>query len=413
VNSGEYKLMGLAPYGNPIYKQLILDEIINIKEDGSFKLNMKYFKFHRGLKMISRKFVNLFGKKERQSSEEISQFYMDIAASIQKVTEDVVLKIAKNLRKESGLENLCLSGGVALNCVANGKLLDESGFKNLWIQPASGDAGSAVGAALNYLYDHRKIKRKIQKNDSMNSAYLGPSYSNSEIENYLKTLSINYTNYPDGEICIETAKELSEGKIVGWFQGRMEYGPRALGNRSILGDPRVADMQKRMNLKIKFRESFRPFAPVVLDGFQKEYFNMEIESPYMLLTRNLSSKFLTNLDNNESKYLGIERVNQIRSSLPAITHIDNSCRVQTVSSERNPLFHKLLEQFNQITSSPVLINTSFNVRGEPIVCTPEDALRCFLYTNIDILVLGSFLIKKSSCDDDLKKRFLKPILIED
>ena len=412
VNSGEYKLMGLAPYGLPKYKNLILDNLINIKDDGSFNLNMKYFKYHRGLKMISSKFTKLFKKKERSPSDEITQFYMDVASSIQEVTEDVVLKIAKKLREDTNMENLCLSGGVALNCVANGKLIDFSGFKNIWIQPAAGDAGSAVGCALSYLYNQKKINRKVSKSDSMQSAYLGPSFKKEDILDFLKNQKINYEEYNHDEVCSVTADYLSRGKIIGWFQGRMEYGPRALGNRSILGDPRDPEMQKKMNLKIKFRESFRPFAPAILEGFQYEYFNLKDESPYMLLTRNLDSKFLVK-SSKKSKYRGVEKVNEIRSSLPAITHIDNSCRVQTVSQERNKEFYNLINEFYKITNCPVLINTSFNVRGEPIVCSPEDALRCFVNTNIDILVIENFLIKKDCLEEDIKDKFLKPILVED
>tara|TARA_B100000073_G_scaffold185662_1_gene153659 strand:+ start:8650 stop:10485 length:1836 start_codon:yes stop_codon:yes gene_type:complete len=413
VNSGEYKLMGLAPYGKPIYKDLILNNLINVKEDGSFKLDMSYFKYHRGLRMISRKFINLFGHIERKPEEKLTQFYMDVAASIQEVTEYIVLKIAKNLHKKTGEKNLCLSGGVALNCVANGKLLDDSGFENIWIQPASGDAGSAVGCGLNYLYEKKKIKRNILSSDSMKSAYLGPKFNTEQIENYLNKIDINYEKLNKDQLCVEVANELAKGNVVGWFQGRMEYGPRALGNRSILGDPRLKKMQKTMNLKIKFRESFRPFAPVILEGFQNQYFGIKNESPYMLITRKLRNEFLKNQENQNQEKVGIERLDIERSTLPAITHVDNSCRVQTVSKERNPDFHKLLEEFYKLTNCPILINTSFNVRGEPIVCTPEDALRCFANTNIDIVVIENFIIKKDQCNNLLKEKFLKTILIND
>ncbi len=413
VNSGEYKLMGLAPYGDAKYKELILKNLIDLKEDGSFKLNMRYFKYHRGLRMISRDFIRLFNNKPRNPEEPITQFYMDIAASIQSVTEEVVIKIATNLQKQTGQDKLCLAGGVALNCVANGKLLDQSGFDHIWIQPASGDSGSAVGSALVYIYNNSKRKRRLSKEDTMSSAYLGPEFSNEQIKDYLDQLHVSYEEFSNERLCNETANYLSNGKIVGWFQGRMEYGPRALGNRSILGDPRIVDMQKRMNLKIKNRESFRPFAPAILDDFKKEYFNLNIESPYMLLTRKLTKEHLVEINENDKSLIGIDRVNQVRSNLPAITHIDNSCRVQTVSKLRNPLFYELLTAFHNLTNSPVLINTSFNVRGEPIVCTPEDALRCFTFTDIDVLVLGKFLINKSFLHNDFKTNFLKPLLIKD
>jgi len=412
VNSGEYKLMGLAPYGNPIYKDLILKNLIEIREDGSFKMCMKYFKYHRGLRMISSSFIKLFGKPPRDPKEEITQFYMDMASSIQDVLEMAVIRIAKNLKQISGKENLCLAGGVALNCVANGKILDQSGFKKVWVQPAAGDAGSAVGSALSYIYKHTKKKRKIDKNDSMKSSYLGPEFSNNKIQNYLDKLKISYHKLGDADLTQNVSNYLVEGNIIGWFQGKMEYGPRALCNRSIIGDPRIKEMQKKMNLKIKFRESFRPFAPVILEEDKEEYFGIKDESPYMLLTRKLNSKFLKNIK-SDIKYKGTDRVNEIRSTLPAITHIDNSCRIQTLSKERNPLFYMLLSKFKEKTGCPVLINTSFNVRGEPIICTPEDALRCFSFTNIDILVLGNFVIIKNELGEDISKNFLKPYLIED
>ncbi len=412
VNSGEYKLMGLAPYGNPIYKDLILKNLIEIREDGSFKLCMKYFKYHRGLRMISSAFIKLFGKPPRNPKEEITQFYMDIASSIQEVLEMAVVRIAKNLKQISGQENLCLAGGVALNCVANGKILDQSGFKKVWVQPAAGDAGSAVGSALSYIYKYTKKKRKIDKNDSMKSSYLGPEFSNNIIQNYLDKLKIPYHKLGEADLTQKVSDYLVEGNVIGWFQGKMEYGPRALCNRSIIGDPRIKEMQKKMNLKIKFRESFRPFAPVILEEDKEEYFGIKDESPYMLLTRKLNSKFLKNIK-SDIKYTGTDRVNEIRSTLPAITHIDNSCRIQTVSMERNPLFYMLLSKFKEKTGCPVLINTSFNVRGEPIICTPEDALRCFSFTNIDILVLGNFVVIKSELAEDISKNFLKPYLVED
>tara|TARA_B100000212_G_scaffold340282_2_gene320514 strand:+ start:634 stop:2466 length:1833 start_codon:yes stop_codon:yes gene_type:complete len=412
VNSGEYKLMGLAPYGQPKFAKIISEKIIDIKEDGSFKLNMKYFKYQRGLKMISSEFIKLFGVSVRKPNEEITQFYMDIAASIQKITEDIILKIVKELNRSTKSKNLCLSGGVALNCVANGKILDKAGFENIWIQPAAGDSGNALGCALSYVYKYKKENRTINLMDSMHSAYLGPEFSDNLIKDFLIDLNIKFKELEINQLSKITSKKLGEGFVVAWFQGRMEYGPRALGNRSILGDPRVKGMQKKMNLKIKNRESFRPFAPAILDGFQLEYFKLKQESQYMLITRKLDDKFLLkiNLDKNN---LGLNKVNQIRSTLPAITHIDNSCRVQTVKKERNPKFHNLLNEFYKLTGCPVLINTSFNVRGEPIVCTPEDAFRCFIFTNIDYLVLGSYFIEKSDISDEIKNKFNRPILIDD
>ena len=412
VNSGEYKLMGLAPYGKPIYKDLILNNLINIRDDGSFKLNMKYFKYQRGLKMISTAFIKLFKKPPRDPKDEISQFYMDIASSIQNVLEMVVLRIAKNLKQKTKKKYLCLSGGVALNCVANGKILDQSGFEKIWIQPAAGDAGSAVGCALNYIYKETKKVRKIDKKDSMKSSYLGPEFSNEMIQNYLDKLKINYHKFENSVLTNKVSEYLMQGNVVGWFQGKMEYGPRALCNRSIIGDPRIKDMQQKMNLKIKFRESFRPFAPVILDEDKEEFFGIKDESPYMLITRKLNSKYLKD-SKSQSKYSGIERVNEIRSTLPAITHIDNSCRIQTLSKDRNPLFYELLSKFKGLTGCPALINTSFNVRGEPIVCTPGDALRCFHFTNMDLLVIGNFLIIKDELESDISEYFLKPYLIED
>ena len=412
VNSGEYKLMGLAPYGEPRFTKIITNNLIDIKEDGSFKLNMKYFKFHRGLRMVSSKFIKLFGEKPRDPSAEITQFHMDVAASIQKVTEEIILKIAKELKRKTGKKNLCLAGGVALNCVANGKVLEDAGFENIWVQPAAGDAGNALGCALAFIYNYKKKYRNINPLDSMKSAYLGPQFSDKKIEEFLSDLGIKFQKFNHNQLSKITAQKLSEGSVVGWFQGRMEYGPRALGNRSILGDPRNLQMQKNMNLKIKKRESFRPFAPSIIDGFQDEYFKINQESQYMLITRQLNEKFLLEINKKQNNF-GLNKVNQIRSKLPAITHIDNSCRVQTVKKERNPKFHKLLSDFYDLTGCPVLINTSFNVRGEPIVCTPEDAFRCFAFTNIDYLVLGSFLVKKDEIPSEISSKFNKPILIND
>ena len=413
VNSGEYKLMGLAPYGEPKYKNIIMEKIIKVKEDGSFKLNMKYFKYDRGLRMISNQFIKLFKQPPRLPEEKISTFYIDIASSIQSALEEIVLKIAKHLKKISQQDNLCLSGGVALNCVSNSKLLDESGFKQIWIQPASGDAGSALGAAFAYLHLEGKVNREISATDKMKSAYLGPEFTRDQIKTYLDNLDITSTEYDDDEICRLTSDDLVNGKIIAWFQGRMEYGPRSLGNRAILGDARISDMQKVMNIRIKNRESFRPFAPIILNGFQKEYYDVTHELPYMLFTRYLNNKFLVNSEKLENHALGTDKVDQIRSVVPAVTHVDNSSRVQTISKHRNPLLFKLMTEFYKTTNCPILINTSFNVRGEPVVCTPGDAISCFVRADIDVLVLGSFRIEKNDLPAKIKDNILTPILIND
>ena len=363
--------------------------------------------------MISGSFIKLFGHKARNKNDSISQFYMDVAASIQSVTEDILLKITHNLRRITHADNLCLAGGVALNCVANGKILENIDFKNIWIQPAAGDSGGALGAALAYVYTKKKQVRNIETNDSMSSSYLGPEFNNKDIQQFLDDNQINYHQLDDNDLCSKISDLLSEGNVIGWFQGRMEYGPRALGNRSILGDPRIKDMQRKMNLKIKNRESFRPFAPVILHGFQKEYFDIDIYSPYMLLTKTLDKKFLINNSVNSDHFVGVEKVNEIRSLFPAITHIDNSCRLQILEKNRNQLFYNLMQKFYLKTKCPMLINTSFNVRGEPIVCTPEDALTCFIYTDIDVLALGSFIISKSDLPSNIKFIFSKPNTIED
>ncbi len=413
VNSGEYKLMGLAPYGIPKYKDLILEKLIDLKDDGSFQLNLRYFKFHRGLKMISNEFRRLFKHRERYPEEPISEFYMDIASSIQVVTENVVINMAKHLKKKTNCNNLCLAGGVALNCVANGKILDNCGFENIWVQPSAGDAGNALGSALAFRYMHQNKERVIMQEDSMKSSYLGPEFSNDQIEKFLKLKNIPYNFYENNQLIKACADDLIEGKVVGWFQGKMEYGPRALGNRSILGDPRIKDMQKKMNLKIKNRESFRPFAPAILEEYKKEYFGIEVESPYMLLTRKLQEKFLIKGNSISKKTIGIEKVNDIRSQVPAITHIDNSCRVQTVAQSRNNLFYLLIKEFYRLSKCPILINTSFNVRGEPVVCTPEDAFNCFIHTGMDIIVLGNFKVDKVDLEKGFEKNFDKPFTIED
>ena len=394
INSGEYKLMGLAPYGRPLYYEKILSNLIDLKEDGSFKLNMKYFKYHRSLKMISNNFYNLFGKKERKKEEKIDQFHMDIAASIQKVIETILIKIANNLYEITKKKNLCLSGGVALNCVANRKLLNETKFENIWVQPASGDSGSSLGAAFSYLYLKMNKKRIIKKDDSMKSGYLGPEFSDNQIINFLEKNSIRYEKFDYFDLNKIIANEISKGKIIGWFQGRMEFGPRALGNRSIIADPRNPKMKEILNSRIKARESFRPFAPAVLDEYKIDLFNLNEECPYMLIT--------------------VDKINlETEKLIPSVVHVDQSARVQTVKKERNQKFYNLIEAFKKITDCPVLINTSFNVRGEPIVCTPEDAFKCFLYADLDYLVLNSFLISKEKCSINLLKNFINYNFIED
>ncbi|MDC0043537.1 carbamoyltransferase [Candidatus Pelagibacter sp.] len=404
VNSGEYKLMGLAPYGDPKYAKLIKDNLINIKEDGSFRLNDKYFNYSVGLTMTNKKFSTLFNIKPRKSSSKIDQIYMDLAASIQIVLEEVVLKMIKGLFKEYKIENLCLAGGVALNCVANGKIYKERLFKNIWIQPASGDAGGALGAALGFYYEKLKNNRKINPLDSMKNSYLGPQFSNPKIKNSLEKLNATFEFYEDNEIINLTAKYLSEGKVIGWFQDKMEYGPRALGNRSILADPSVPEMQKKLNLKIKFREGFRPFAPIILEDKIKDWFEEKIISPYMLVVDNLKKEKRIISSKQE---MGLKKLNVPRSVVQAITHVDFSARIQTVNNLNNSKLFKLLNKFNEIKNIPILINTSFNVRGEPIVCTPLDAFRCFMATDMDILVLQNYvLIKENQGENSNDKNYI-------
>ena len=395
VNSGEYKLMGLAPYGQPKYVKKIKDHLIDIKDDGTFKLDIKYFKYHRGFRMTSRKFHKLFGAPPRESEKELTQFHMDLAASIQVVTEEVVIKLAKSLRKETGIKNLCLAGGVALNCVANGKLLEEKIFDEIWIQPASGDAGSALGAALLGWHQYFKKPRKPNEDDSMKGTYLGCQFSNQEIICYLEDINAPFQSLEDLELFEKLAQILEEGKVVGWFNGAMEFGPRALGARSIIGDPRNKEMQSVMNLKIKYRESFRPFAPSVLEEEVANQFEMHVKSPYMLLVANVKHELCKKMTKEQQQLFGIEKLNIPRSSLPAITHVDYSARVQTVSKKTNPRYYKLINAFKQKTGCPTIVNTSFNVRGEPIVCTPQDAYRCFMRTEMDALVLQNQILMKS------------------
>lgn len=401
VNSGEYKVMGLAPYGQPRYAQLIFDHLIDVKEDGSFRLNQEYFDYCTGLKMTNEKFDQLFGGPARQSEDTLTQREMDLAASIQYVCEEVVLKLGRSIAKETGMKNLCLAGGVALNCVANGKLLRDACFENIWIQPAAGDAGGALGAALAAHYWHLGQPRKVNPQDSMRGSYLGPEFKTDEIQKRLSQAQAQYETLSDNEVIEKTAQALSEGKAIGWFQGRMEFGPRALGGRSILGDPRSATMQKNLNLKVKFRESFRPFAPSVLAEDAKDWFDINTTSPYMLLVADVQKKHQKPMTQEQSKLFGIEKLNVPRSEIPAITHVDYSARVQTVHPETNPRYHSLIKKFQEKTGCPVLVNTSFNVRGEPIVCTPEDAFRCLMGTEIDILVIGNCWVERTQQDPKL------------
>lgn len=392
VNSGEYKLMGLAPYGDPKYVQTIKDHLIDIKEDGSFRLNLKYFDYLSGLKMTSPAFHQLFGHRPRESGEDLRQIDVDLAASIQSVTEEVVLKIARSLKAKTQSENLCLAGGVALNCVANGKLQAANIFKNIWIQPAAGDSGGSLGAALAAAHIHLQHKRTPAKEDLMQAGFLGPKYSTEHIEEQLTKNNLKYTKYTDfNTAAVECAKILAAGAVIGNFQGRMEYGPRALGHRSILGDPRIPDMQNKMNLKIKFRESFRPFAPAILEEDLNSYFKLQQPSPYMMVVADVADHLQKNPD---TPLNGLEKRNFSYSELAAITHVDHSARVQSVNKQQNPIFYTLIHKFKELTNCPVLINTSFNVRGEPIVNTPQEAIDCFLNTDIDYLFIDCFLINK-------------------
>ncbi len=396
VNSGEYKLMGLAPYGEPKYKDLILSELIDLKEDGSFKLNMKYFDYCVGLTMTGKKFEELFGGKPRNPESKITQKDMDLARSIQEVTEEIMLKMAKYAHTVTGLENLCLSGGVALNCVGNGKILREGPFKNIWVQPASGDAGSALGAALFVWYQYLGNERKTnQRADLQHGSYLGPKYEREQILNFLKSKNIPYAELTSEEMTEKVADLIADEKVIGYFQGRMEFGPRALGARSIIGDARSSKMQEQMNLKIKFRESFRPFAPSVLKEKSCEYFDINSDSPYMLLVAPVKKDIRKEMTAGEEKLFGIEKLNVSRSTIPAVTHVDYSARIQTVDKDANPTYYKMISKFNEKYGCAVIINTSFNVRGEPIVCTLEEAYMCFMRTNMDYLVLENFLLDKT------------------
>ena len=405
VNSGEYKLMGLAPYGEPKYANLIKDKLIHIKSDGSFKLSQDYFDYATGLKMTNEKFHKLFGQNPRDSKKEkLTQFHMDIASSIQNVTEEVMVSMAVSLKKEFNIKNLCLAGGVALNCVANGKILEKKIFENIWVQPAAGDAGGSLGAALALWHLELKKKRAEYKDD-MQGSYLGPSYSDDEIEQELKNLNAKFQILNEKEIIEKTSESLKNGDAVGWFQGRMEFGPRALGGRSILGDPRSPTMQKNLNLKVKFRESFRPFAPSVLREDVDKWFNMNVDSPYMLLVAEILKDKKITMSEEEKKLFGIEKLNIKRSDIPAVTHVDYSARIQTVHKDTNPKYYSLIKKFKEKTNCSVLINTSFNVRGEPIVNTPKDAFNCFMGTELDKLVIGNFFLDKKDQDSNLKKDY--------
>jgi carbamoyltransferase len=397
VNGGEYKLMGLAPYGIPRFTKTIYDNLIDVKEDGSFSLNQKYFNYCTGLTMTNSKFADLFGHKTRDPNKEsLNQFHMDIAASIQKVTEEIMLKIVKSLKKEFNKPNLCLAGGVALNCVANGKIYKEKIFENIYVQPAAGDAGGSLGAALAFWHLELKNKRNNLKNnvDYMKGSYLGPEFSDDHIRKELREFGAVFDTFTQDEIIEKTAKLLSEGKSCGWFQGRMEFGPRALGNRSILADPRSEETQKKLNLKIKYRESFRPFAPSVLADYVSDWFEFNGSSPYMLIVSDIKQEKKIEMNNEEKKLFGINKLNIKRSEVPSITHVDYSARIQTVTRENNNLYYKLIDKFNEFTGVPILVNTSFNIRGEPIVCSVKDAYRCFLTTELDFLVCGNQILER-------------------
>jgi carbamoyltransferase len=406
VNSGEYKLMGLAPYGEPRYAQLIRDNLIDVKPDGSFRLNLDYFDYCTGLTMTNAKFADLFGGPPRRSDQLLTQREMDIAASIQLVLEDVVVALARSVARETGVRNLCLAGGVALNCVANGKLLRDGAFDNIWVQPAAGDAGGALGAALTAYHGVCGGARQVPKRgDAMNGAYLGPSYAQADIEARLSRAGAKFDIVDEATLLARTADALVAGKAVGWHQGRMEFGPRALGNRSILGDPRSPAMQSVLNLKVKFRESFRPFAPSVLREDVDQWFELSTDSPYMLMVADVVKERRKAMTAEQQKLFGIEKLNIPRSDIPAVTHVDYSARIQTVAADTNPLYHALISAFKARTGCPVLVNTSFNVRGEPLVSTPEDAFRCFMGTDIEVLAVGNCYLRKEDQDPSLKRSY--------
>ena len=406
VNSGEYKVMGLAPYGEPKYADLIREKLIQVADDGSFQLDMSYFNFATGLTMTNKKFDDLFGGPARTSESDLGQREMDLAASVQKVTEDIVVQLAKGIVKETGEKNLCLAGGVALNCVANGILLRENIFDNIWIQPAAGDAGGALGAALSAWYLHHAEDRTVSKErDAMRGAYLGPSFTDDEIEAELVSCGAKFHRLDEAALIDQTAAALAEEKAVGWMQGRMEFGPRALGGRSIIADPRSTVMQKQLNLKVKYRESFRPFAPSVLRDHVGDWFEHETDSPYMLLVADVKEDKRLAMTDEENALFGIEKLNVPRSSVPAITHVDYSARIQTVHPDTNPQYHAVISKFYEKTGCPLVVNTSFNVRGEPIICTPTDAFKCFMGTEMDVLAVGNFLLVKEEQDPALKENY--------
>ena len=413
VNGGEYKLMGLAPYGTPIYSDLIVNNLVDIKDDGTFRLNQKFFNYATGLTMTNSNFDNLFGKKPRDpDEEELSQFHMDIAASIQKVTEEIMVKLAISLKKEFNVSNLCLAGGVALNCVANGKILKEKIFDNIWIQPAAGDAGGSLGAALALWHIEQNNPRTVNPNDDMQGSYLGPEYTQKQIEEQLNNVGAKYSKLNEEDLIEKTSSDLSSGEAIGWFQGRMEFGPRALGGRSILGDPRSTEMQKNLNLKVKYRESFRPFAPSILREDLSNWFDINVDSPYMLMVANINKNKTITMNEKEKKLFGIEKLNIKRSEIPAVTHVDYSARIQTVHQETNKKYFKLIKKFKEKTGCPVIVNTSFNVRGEPIVNTPVDAFNCFMGTELDKLIIGNCYLEKKEQNSSLKKDYSKEFALD-
>jgi carbamoyltransferase len=406
VNSGEYKLMGLAPYGEARFRDLILDELVDLKEDGSFRIDQSYFNYATGLTMTNGKFSDLFGEPVRRpETDRLTPFHLDVAASIQAVTEEVVLRMTRGLAREYGIPNLCLAGGVALNCVANGKILRDGAFENVWIQPAAGDAGGALGAAQAAWHKEFGNPRSATGKDAMRGAYLGPRFTDHEVEAALTEAGAVYTRLEPERIISDTARALADSKAVGWFQGRMEFGPRALGGRSILGDPRSETTQKTLNLKVKYRESFRPFAPSVLREEVADWFELNRDSPYMLLVANVKQSIRHEMSEDEKALFGIDKLNVARSTIPAVTHVDYSARIQTVHAETNPKFHALISEFKRLTGCPVVVNTSFNVRGEPIVCTPSDAFRCFMGTELDVLAIGNFFLRKEDQDTALKRDY--------
>lgn len=406
VNSGEYKVMGLAPYGEAKYKQLILDKLIDLKDDGSFRLDQSYFNYATGITMVNQKFTDLFAEPIRKpDTDELTQFHMDIAASIQAVTEEVVLTMTRSLAEEYSIPNLCMAGGVALNCVANGKILRDKAFKEIWVQPASGDAGGALGCALAVWHKELDKPRKVNPNDAMKGSYLGPSYDQNSIKNELLECGAKFDSVTEDDMIEKTAQALVDGKAIGWFQGRMEFGPRSLGGRSILGDPRSEKMQKILNLKVKYRESFRPFAPSVLREDLSEWFEADYDSPYMLMVSDVKKDKRIEMTKEEKSLFGIDKLNIKRSSIPAVTHVDYSARIQTVHKETNLKYHALITKFKEKTNCSVIVNTSFNVRGEPIVCTILDAFRCFMGTELDVLVIGNCILRKEQQDKSLTEDY--------